>query len=335
MAKLLSTAQLVCALCPVLWSEASATCEHAASSRALLQNRVQEVAQDVAPGLAMLNADISWCVPSGQLCIDGAPVYLFLHIPKSAGASFHDDVMAEMRHCGESNCSTPLLPRGSGYWTGEFCWGDMPSFNADSDRTVTFLREPRSQLYSMFLEMKYNDFFANAPLHRSSIFQDFSTWISHFSDFSSLSQVQDDFGGYHPYNPQTRSLTCRNRQHHLTLVDGQAQQSLELAMSRMSSMFFVGITERYHESLCLFIYKTGRSLPDGCNCKNSTAWAAFNPSHATHGLPPHDVSQLSSEDVNKIDLITQDDAKLYAAAHKRFIEEVKVAETATGTHILC
>ena len=101
---------------------------------------------------------------------------------------------------------------------------------------------------------------------------------------------------------------------------------------------FVGVSEHYHASICIFAFWVRGALPHGCDCAHSDAFAAAaNGSHPSmvHGVPRLSVDGLSPDIRAKITRFTAQDYEVYAAGFRRFAEAAGVVEAATGTQVLC
>merc|ERR1712151_203895 len=123
-----------------------------------------------------------------------------------------------------------------------------------------------------------------------------TTWLAHFDG----GEEKDDFNCYHPYNMQTRALTCTGEKcRHYT-----EELSLEEALLNLKSLQFAGITEHYQTSLCLFHARTHNlqaPLPAFCNCSDEEAWNSFPTHHFTQNVPPHSNDDLTAEDISMIE----------------------------------
>jgi len=246
----------------------------------------------------------------------GGRAYFDLHIPKTAGCSFSIDIKQVLAH-------------GEGYHSNERCYHDRPPMQP-RDVQVAFLRNPTLHVYSQFLECKYDGWGKSVvPAGQKWIMQGVKLWLRHFDG----GRTADDLRCYHPYNMQTRALSCWSGgcHHH------RREPSLSDAMRSLDSLFFVGLVEHYQASICLFFAKThqGEPLPRFCDCRDKTAWGSFRSAHESHGVPPHSLSDLDEEDLGMISNLTQLDVQLHTAATKRFEREAAEVKRKTGVQILC
>lgn len=137
------------------------------------------------------------------------------------------------------------------------------------------------------------------------------------------------FFPYHcfsPINLQTQRLTCE-----MPMVYPQ-MQDLGLAVKNMQSTWFVGIVERYQESICLLHVKLGDTLPEYCDCTDPDKWNAFP--GAENNVHEHDTI-LDESQADLIDQLTSLDLKLYEAAWARFVGELQEVQQQYGVRVLC
>ena len=109
------------------------------------------------------------------------------------------------------------------------------------------------------------------------------------------------------------------------------------AVSRIASFSFVGVSEHYHASICIFEFWVRGALPSGCDCGRPEDFAAA--ANATtlmvHGVPRLSVDGLSPDVRARIAPFVAQDYEVYAAGFRRFAEATGVVEAATGTRVLC
>jgi hypothetical protein len=102
---------------------------------------------------------------------------------------------------------------------------------------------------------------------------------------------------------------------------------------------FVGLTEAYHESLCLLHYFVHQELPEmGCDCTNADEWTKFDKENVTkssHKVPVLPLSALTEWQNQTIKKITSLDLQLYNFAADAFLDRVRTVESSTGQKILC
>jgi len=141
-------------------------------------------------------------------------------------------------------------------------------------------------------------------------------------------------------NMQSRALTCtRLRPSYIRAVNwDEAAPPLSVALNNLKSFSWVGITELFDESMCVFEYRVTGTLPLKCVCTHK--WKS-EPSHVSHTSSTHVTGGSSFENMpdldfeEKVDRITRVDAQLYRAALVRSVREVRALEVHTGQQILC
>ena len=103
------------------------------------------------------------------------------------------------------------------------------------------------------------------------------------------------------------------------------------AKEMMDLFDFVGISERFQESLCVFsaVVREHHHAkgPAWCNCSNTEAWASFTGTHHRSGdykkvTGVKGAADLSAQQRKAIENLTYEDGKLYAFATQRFDAEV-------------
>merc|ERR1711879_750150 len=103
-------------------------------------------------------------------------------------------------------------------------------------------------------------------------------------------------------------------------------------------LFFVGVTEYYHESMCVLHDKIRpeNTLPEWCNCKDPKAWSTFTSHHDPPGkVRPHSLEDLSETDLKIISQLTDKDKVLYGESLRRLSRELHDLERRRNTTILC
>jgi hypothetical protein len=128
-------------------------------------------------------------------------------------------------------------------------------------------------------------------------------WLEHFQA-ATPGPSHDAFNCYDPHDMQTRFLHCRGGQRssgaewdyeHENHFDAHA------TANTTRGLWYVGITEHYIASLCLFGLQYTGKLPDWCGCGRAPPKAV----HITHNVPPHDAKRLSARAVEMIDGLTR------------------------------
>ena len=114
------------------------------------------------------------------------------------------------------------------------------------------------------------------------------------------------------------------------VADGKMGEAKEM----MDLFDFVGISERFQESLCVFsaVVREHHHAkgPAWCNCSNTKAWASFDEDdhfrktiqkHGHRG-PSHQASDLNAKELEAIQRLTSEDDKLYKFATQRFDAQI-------------
>lgn len=261
----------------------------------------------------------------------GHAVYGLIHTPKTAGSSFAVD-------------AGKYIPKGDGYFSAERCPGEImrelqsKSHQDSRFELLAFLRAPQAQVYSQYLELIYDEDFGWAG--KANFAQECPN-VSAFLDRFTVGPGTNhsDYAAYHPQDMQTRSLSCKGTlsasSNHF--YQALSEEDFHQALDNVKTYKFIGITESYQASMCLFIDKMDPAspLPDYCDCTNQTASAAFPHHRVNHYAPKHSVKDLSVADLKKIDTLTPKDVRLYEAGVKRFNEEVRELETRRALRIHC
>jgi len=265
--------------------------------------------------------------------IAGATVF-HLHISKVAGCSLVQDL-------------TDMLGNRSKIYSDEVC------FNASVDpRTgtsyfkdqVTMVRHPRDHVLSMYQFCKQGtEPGFTAHLERRILMgmaprrlpDTFSQWVDEWHEsprWGDYNIYEDEEMCYCPYNMQASRLSCLE---HKDEVPCYPTVDMDMALANLNALTMLGVTEAYHESICLFHGHLLGSLPEHCNCQ-SPAWDSYHETKDTHGEKAYDgIESRPSEVLQKVDDMTQYDQVLYKAAVKRFFNDIQDMEHRFGTKILC
>uniref|UniRef100_A0A7S3YXJ2 Uncharacterized protein n=1 Tax=Lotharella globosa TaxID=91324 RepID=A0A7S3YXJ2_9EUKA len=266
-----------------------------------------------------------------------------VHIPKSSGTA----LIRDARKLGK-----PVVNH-------ETCAYDPQEYCKDCDEwQATMLREPRSHVLSMFFHCTYNQ--PNEELHPNSAlkaensdlprfhsrndtslsearkkeldFKAFDLWLEHFN--SSWKLDDGYYGCYQPSNMQSRYLTCAEsgwtHSHGVGSME-MLKPDLDAAKETLNNMFFFGIKEEYHTSLCLYAYQSTGDFPESCEC--GFKGKELKSSEALHGIPPHSTDDLNAKQIKQIDALTGVDVQLYQYATALFWERVAFAEARSGKKI--
>lgn len=136
---------------------------------------------------------------------------------------------------------------------------------------------------------------------------------------------------------QSRALTCTRLRPSYTraLNWDEAAPPPSVALNNLNTFSWVGITELFDESICLFEYRVTGVLSPKCECTHK--WKSDSPHtssvHTTGGSSFENLPDPKFE--AKVDKITRVDAQLYRAALVRTVRELRALEKETGQQVLC
>ena len=270
----------------------------------------------------------------GQQTWDESPdksAFRFLHISKTGGKS----LIKEARRHGVFLAHK------------EHCYGVLG--HVAGAVNMVMLRSPRAHVYSQFLMCRFSKW--GKSVIRSTTFPRVKNtianatllpWLKHFdpeqwffSEGKASSCRKRCFNCYHPLNMQTRFLTCAHgfpRRIEKRFLSGD---TLDQAKRTLQTFEWVGVTELFHESLCLLFYQArGGRLPARCDCASQEG-KKYEEARVTHGLPAHDVRDLGPAIRRRVDALTKLDRGLYAFALGRLLRRLRDMEAETGTPTLC
>ena len=230
------------------------------------------------------------------------------HIPKTGGTS----ARLKLNSLGEWNIEHT-----------ECCFKSIPPQRA----VVSFIRRPRDQVYSQYLECRYDiwgkSVTKNTAFPRSSSDEnDFAIWLQHFE------KSKYNFNCYHPYNMQTRSFlpTCLDSHSYVAMDKSLAAAAID----NMLSMTAVGITHHFKLSICVIMYILTHQFPTECNCRQE-----FKTVHETHGVPVHSTESLNASIMQYVHKNSHYDDMLYQAALIKFWNQVHTIEAITQSSLRC
>jgi hypothetical protein len=125
---------------------------------------------------------------------------------------------------------------------------------------------------------------------------------------------------YSPYNPQTQRLANGNIKNATSIID---------------SLFWFGITEHYHTSLCLLAFQLHQFSKEKCDCsiQNNANVMKYLPQKRNVN-PKREIVKTREQD-EWIANHTYYDNLLYKHALAIFYERVQFVEMETNTTILC
>ena len=137
-----------------------------------------------------------------------------------------------------------------------------------------------------------------------------------------------------PWNMQARYLAPHHIGDRHGLVSGEKgkRPDLEEAVQTLNNdIEFLGITDLYPESLCLFHFYATGTMPPTCQCANVT----LKTTYFTHGVPRHSLDAMRPDVVDMVYALAEVDALLYVEGLNKFRQQAKAAARATGIDLLC
>ena len=251
----------------------------------------------------------------------------------------------------------------------EACFGVLEEEN-QGIAIVTMLRSPRAHVISQYMHCQYmhcrfrpshgpqwpalpamdKGHNKSFPL-KSDVFEGFNVWLDHMLDANrTFSRLDDSFHCYTPWNLQSRMLTCsvsasghngaqiihdkytNFRQKPTKTPHWRKVEEIMLS----DALVFIGLTERYFESVCAIKWIQTGSMPSGCFCGARSSERQLLLHQEDHGVPHLlDASELPIETLRKIDSLTRIDRIAYQLARRRFIEIISLIERESGSKIIC
>jgi len=244
--------------------------------------------------------------------------YDIMHIPKTAGTSFEQDASGLV-----------ALPRNGKTWN-ELPYCAWMRKGMEDIKLLTMFRDPRGHVLSQYHHCK------DSPTHHKTagdghMPSSFDEWVDRWYDRESDMHVHSS----QKQKDQAESTCCFNPTNLVTtriMCLANATHDMDIAIRRIQSLWFVGITEFYAQSICLLTEKATGTLPAYCVCGSGDQG---NFTHSDWGVKPHDIKNVSQSTLSKIDYITSEDRTLYEVALKRFNAEIKEVEARHNVRMLC
>lgn len=255
-----------------------------------------------------------------------------LHIPKTAGSSFISEV-------DRSKIFKSGLPQT------EFCYDLMlRKFGPlNASYIVAFYRAPRAHMYSQYLECKY-DWWGEMKTNGTAFPRKypnpvgFGKWIHWFynswnGQMSASTNITNDYYNcYHPYNMQTRFMSQNCRSPAYKYLGPLTNASLALAIERVNTLPFIGLTEYFDASMCLFWFysRQHQVMKKNCQLKGEFLEIRKRQTHFSHGVPKHSEDDIKELLWKHVDQLTQMDTILYRFATIRFFHNLQFFESQTN-----
>lgn len=224
------------------------------------------------------------------------------------------------------------------------CYNDLAvPINNVKPFTMTLFRKPLHHVHSEFLYCAVSKEFYVKQRSKEfpssgNLSTDYFTWLEHFYHLTPAdvgSRV--DFNCMDPRDIQVRHMACKHgknpRANHY-----MGRQSISSAITNMHEMNAIGLTEFYHESMCLLKLRRTKVLPANCICGyEGKPGEADRGSYFRHGVPDHGKADMNLPKayLDLINYLTQLDNILYSHVVERFIANLETSEQLTKLHIGC
>jgi hypothetical protein len=165
-----------------------------------------------------------------------------------------------------------------------------------------------------------------------NVTNDFNSWIQNFANLTPSNFGSSvDFNCIDPRNLQTRHMSCINEPNPRANHALSKPPQLYIAIQNLFKADWIGITDFYHESICLLFLRRRRLMPEGCECNDTKV---IEHVHVDHGVKKTNMNYtgeilLKANDMIRLDLI------LYSLAVERFINDLTYSELISKKHIGC
>ena len=259
----------------------------------------------------------------------GSPVY-FLHIPKTAGTTFHTFLasrFAEDEVCPAHTWHDLVALSAEQIGGYSFIWGHFYAYLhrhvPQPLRYVTFLRDPVERALSHYGHVMLHD---DHYLHqRAREVGDFGAYLRDPELLTTVNnfQVKSFALDLDPHAivsalPTTERDTLEVERRLETAAAPLSDAAmLAIAKCRLEQMCFIGITERLDESLALLCHKFGWQRPAQIESRNANAGRLR-------------ASAISASDLELLRELNAADHELYEFANRLFAGELERMDAAGG-----
>ena len=267
-----------------------------AAAAAVLPTAAHNSTVDVRRRLSRSDG-VKWRGTLNSSAIVNKYLYIFVHIPKNAGASFMKD-------------SPKHLPRGAilkgshekALWHG-YTQHLIQSY--PRTRLVLMLRHPMKMVYSQFLMCKYSirlqdKGFPRAPGVKGGL----TLWAQRLLNRNATYA----FACYHSRDIQTRYLATAQS----AWTVPKHPPMLSKALASLGKAYFVGLAEAYPQSACLLRMLTTSHREEYCRCGSTERGPRLT--HERHKVPSANLNELDSEELQLLAKLVPRDIRLYARA---------------------
>ena len=242
---------------------------------------------------------VKWRGTLNSSAIVNKYLYIFVHIPKNAGASFMKD---SPRH----------LPRGAilkgshekALWHG-YTQHLVQSY--PRTRLVLMLRNPIKMAYSQFLMCKYSIRVQDRGFPRqggAGVKAGLTSWAQRLLNRNATYA----FACYHSRDIQTRYLATAQS----AWTVPKHPPMLSKALASLGKAYFVGLAEAYPQSACLLRMLTTHSPLEYCRCGSTELGPRLT--HERHKVPSANLKVLDAAELQLLAKLVPRDIRLYARA---------------------
>lgn len=241
----------------------------------------------------------------------GNPDWYITHIPKAINMSVKRDLTTIGPIGGVQLCATERCMKARAVRHSRVSLG-------------TFFREPRTLARAKLLQCKRNPH-AKEPV----------AGIRRGATGDAGSRCFDSASF------QRRIPLCGGSASQVRVPTNRAQicDNLGKAMAQLEATRFVGLSEKYQVSLCLFaaLATPSTDLPVFCNCADELAWSSFGDRAKVmeQDIADPTTYELTAQELKHVDAMVANDTLLYAAAKERFERDVRAVERERRVRLLC
>ena len=251
---------------------------------------------------------------------------VFLHIPKTGGASLASDwnsLELGPRPAIDIHPTRALdaVPLKQSLF-------DHPSRNDRLSQLITFVRDPVMHVISQYNHCQQSTAQGHRMHHYDPI--NIKDWLAYVRSIGGLSAANTSFTrfcNYFPMNMLTRYLSFGTNQ-------------VGVAVRNIHGALFVGVLERRIASLCVLKDALGQVLPNWCNCSHG-ATAKFRVSlqscadgkHCSHGVNASSF-KLTKDVLKLVNTVTRRDHIIYGIAMLKLRERARAILRKTGLDVL-
>ena len=268
-----------------------------AAAAAVLPTAAHNSTVDVRRRLSRSDG-VKWRGTLNSSAIVNKYLYIFVHIPKNAGASFMKD-------------SPKHLPRGAilkgshekALWHG-YTQHLVQSY--PRTRLVLMLRHPMKMVYSQFLMCKYSIRLQDKgfPRQGTRVKSGLKLWAQRLLNRNATYA----FACYHSRDIQTRYLATAQS----AWTVPKHPPMLSKALASLGKAYFVGLAEAYPQSACLLRMLTTHTKLEYCRCGSTEVGPRLT--HERHKVPKANLNELDSEELQLLAKLVPRDIRLYARA---------------------